>query len=103
MAKEYAKSFYNGPAWIKCKNSFMKSKNHICERCGGVAYIVHHKKYITPKNINDTNITLNWNNLQALCLECHNIIHGDSKAMVEGVSFDDNGDLIYSPPHDKKC
>lgn len=99
MAKEYAKSFYNSSAWIKCRNSFMNSKNHICERCGEVAYIVHHKKHITPTNINDPNITLNWDNLQALCLECHNVIHGSGKAMVKGVSFDENGDLIYTPPH----
>lgn len=99
MEKKYSKGFYNSAQWIKCRNSFMKSKNYICERCGGVAKIVHHKKHITPMNINDFNITLNWDNLQALCLECHNIIHGNSQAMATGVSFDENGELIYTPPH----
>lgn len=102
MAKEYARSFYSSSAWIKCRNSFMKSKNYICERCGGAAYIVHHKIHITPENINDTNITLNWDNLQALCLECHNTVHGNGPATIEGVSFDSNGDLIYNPPHQQK-
>lgn len=101
MAKEYAKEFYKSKVWKKCRKGFMQSKNYICERCGASAYIVHHKKHITPMNINDTNITLKWNNLQALCLECHNVIHG-SNATVEGVSFNDNGDLIYSPPVIKK-
>lgn len=99
MAKEYAKSFYNSSAWKKCRNGFMKSKNYICERCGGTAYIVHHKKHITPSNINDMNITLNWDNLQALCLDCHNVVHGNGEATIKGVSFDEKGDLIYIPPH----
>lgn len=101
MAQEYAKSFYKSSAWIKCRNSFMKSKNYICERCGDTAKIVHHKKHITPSNINDMNITLNWDNLQALCIDCHNVIHGNGGATVKGVSFDENGDLIYIPPHSK--
>ena len=93
--KRYNQGFYKSSAWIKCRNGFMKSKNYICERCGKPAYIVHHKKHITPKNINDPNITLNWDNLQALCLECHNFVHRTS-ATADGVSFDENGDLIYS-------
>lgn len=101
MAKEYAKGFYNSIQWIKCRSSFMKSKNYICERCGGLAKIVHHKKHITPMNINDFNITLNWDSLQALCLECHNSVHGIGGATVDGVAFDENGDLIYTPPHNK--
>ena len=52
-------------------------------------------------NINDFNITLNWDNLQALCLECHNSVHGIGGATVDGVAFDENGDLIYTPPHNK--
>ena len=101
MAKEYAKGFYNSIQWIKCRSSFMKSKNYICERCGGLAKIVHHKEHITPMNINDVNITLNWDNLQALCLECHNSVHGIGGTTVDGVAFDENGDLIYTPPHNK--
>lgn len=97
MAKEYAKKFYKSKEWIKCRNSFMKSKNYICERCGGVAYIVHHKKHITPLNINNPNITLNWDNLQALCHNCHNAVHGNGEACISGVTFDENGDLIYTP------
>ena len=102
MAKEYAKSFYNSVEWKKCREAFMKSKHYICERCGGSAYIVHHKEHITPYNINNINITLNWNNLQALCLECHNLVHGRGEAIIEGVSFDENGELIYIPPGEVK-
>lgn len=97
MAHEYAISFYNSKQWIKCKDGFMKSKNHVCERCGGLAYIVHHKKHITPFNINDPNITLSWDNLQALCLNCHNAVHSNGGACIDGVSFDSEGNLIYTP------
>ena len=37
---------------------------------------VHHIKFITPNNINDPSITLNWNNLVALCREHHRARHG---------------------------
>ena len=96
MAKEYAKDFYYSTKWKKCRRGFMSSKHYICERCGRPAKIVHHKIHITPMNINDPEITLNWNNLQALCHECHNIVHG-SEATIKEVSFDENGDLIYTP------
>lgn len=38
-------------------------------------YIVHHKSYIDVKNIWDTGITLNFDNLELLCIDCHNKEH----------------------------
>lgn len=73
--KEYARGFYTSKEWRSCSRGYMTSKHYICERCGGVATICHHKKYITPANITDTSITLSWDNLEALCQECHNIEH----------------------------
>lgn len=97
MAKEYAKSFYKGTAWEKCRDGYMESRHYICERCGGVAVICHHRKHITPANINDPNITLNWDNLEALCMDCHNVEHMSGSATVKGLMFDSNGDLIPAP------
>ena len=37
--------------------------------------IVHHKIPIDPTNINNPDITLNWNNLQYVCRDCHAKIH----------------------------
>lgn len=102
MARDFALSFYQSKQWTRCRDAFMKSKYNICERCQGIAYIVHHKVHITPSNINDPNITLDWNNLQALCHDCHNAVHGKGEAFIEGVSFDSNGDLIYVPPIPEK-
>ena len=73
--KEYARSFYTGKQWKETSKAFMTSKNYICERCGAVATICHHIKYITPENITDPFITLNWENLEALCIDCHNAEH----------------------------
>ena len=58
----------------------MNSVNHLCERClrNGLvvpAEIVHHKIELTPNNINNPDITLSYDNLEAVCRECHSDIH----------------------------
>lgn len=98
MAKEWARSFYNSDRWIKCRDSYMQSKKYICERCGEIAVICHHKIHLTPNNIDDPDITLNWDNLKAVCLDCHNRIHGNGENVTrKGLMFDDNGNLIKTP------
>lgn len=93
--KEYAKEFYKSSAWQKCRLGYMQSKSFICERCGGIAKIVHHKKYISPNNIQDTGITLSWSNLEALCQECHNKEHMTNNTVcAEGLKFDETGNLV---------
>ena len=72
----------------------MESKHYVCERCGKPAYIVHHKTYITPANINDPNITLNWQNLEALCQACHQREHMEKPVTEAGLIFDDKGNLV---------
>lgn len=95
MAKDYALSFYKGRAWIKCRDGYMQSQHYVCERCGELAEICHHKIYISPENIHDPNITLNWDNLEALCRTCHQHEHfKDGDICAEGLAFDTNGNLI---------
>jgi len=53
MAKEYAKKFYNTRAWKECREGYIKSVYGLCEKCQKTGHIVHHKKYITPQNINN--------------------------------------------------
>lgn len=55
------------------------------------AFFVHHKTYITTQNIDDTSVTLNWKNLEALCKTCHNQEHFKYN---QDFNFDENGDLI---------
>lgn len=93
--KDYAKGFYNGRAWKRTQAAYMASQHYVCERCGNLARIVHHKTYITPQNINDLNITLSFSNLEALCMDCHNKEHMSGEVCAKGISFNANGDLIY--------
>ena len=88
--KEYARSFYQSKAWRDISRLYMTSKNYVCERCGGVGVICHHKKYITPANIGDLSITLNMDNLECLCRECHNREHSLKRSRV---LFDDQGNI----------
>ena len=75
VAKDYIKSFYNSRAWKSCRESYLKSKGYVCERCGGLATMVHHREYISVSNHTDPNILTNFDNLEALCYECHNKEH----------------------------
>jgi len=97
MAKDYAKAFYNSKAWIACKNGYMQSQHYICERCGDIATVCHHKIHLTPENIHDPYITLNWERLEAVCITCHNLEHNSKGIIREGLAFDSQGNLVKTP------
>ena len=95
MARDFSKKFYNSKEWIKCREAFKQSKYGICERCGMPGEEVHHKIYLTPDNINNPYITLNWDNLELLCSSCHSKEHNSKyESLREDVQFDKNGDLV---------
>lgn len=100
--KPWAEQFYKSKAWTDCRDAYFISQHGICQRCHGAGKIVHHKIALTPENINDPNITLNWENLELLCQDCHNKEHSCTDVTAEGLAFDENGDLIakqhYPPP-----
>lgn len=84
MASEEAARFYKSMAWRNCRDAFIKSKGGLCERClkKGLyipGEIVHHRVYISPDNIDDPGILLNWNNLELLCRKCHALEHDSRK------------------------
>lgn len=94
MARDFAEAFYKSAAWLHCRAAYIEHVHGLCERCRRPGYIVHHKKYLTPENINDPDITLNFDNLEYLCLDCHNAEHGSRGAAVkDGLCFDFSGDL----------
>lgn len=79
--KEYATQFYSSSAWQACRKAYAKSKGGLCEKCllKGLytpGEIVHHKIHLTPENIELPEVTLNWNNLELVCRECHAVEHG---------------------------
>lgn len=92
--KPWAEKFYKSKAWRDCRDAYFTFKHGLCERCNGPGKIVHHKDYLTPQNINDPNVTLNFDNLELLCQECHNEEHLGTGATVRGLKFDENGDLV---------
>lgn len=103
MAKEFAKGFYNSAAWKRCRLGYIQLRFGICEHCGkaiGTHGIVHHKMPLTPQNINNPAITLNWDNFKYLCTECHNAVDV-AGAVREDVMFDADGDLISRPEQAK--
>ncbi|WP_423408031.1 HNH endonuclease [Heyndrickxia sp. MSNUG] len=98
MAKPWAKPFYNSSAWKKCRASYIKKVFGICEHCGEPGYILDHIEELTPENITDPDITLNHENLQYLCLKCHNTKTFEKYSRVrEGFGFDEEGNLIQVP------
>ena len=78
--KEYAEQFYSSKAWQHCREGYRKSKQGLCEQClkaGRIeaGIIVHHKVHISPNNIHIPEVTLNYDNLELLCRQCHSNMH----------------------------
>ena len=72
----FAYDFYRSWPWIKCARAYKKERGGLCERCLEKGIItpgeeVHHKIRLTPENIEDPQISLNWENLELLCKNCH--------------------------------
>lgn len=72
-------TFYNSIAWKRCRAEYLRL-NPFCEEClkefrFTPATHVHHKIFLNAKNVNDPAISLNPDNLEAVCLDCHNKIH----------------------------
>lgn len=99
MARKFAKSFYNSKAWKECQKVFKAYKLGVCERCGSAnGTEVHHKIKLTKDNINDPQITLNFDNLELLCQTCHAQHHNRKHGFCRNdVCFDEYGDLIKKP------
>lgn len=96
--KAYAETFYKSRAWKNCAKAYKASKGGLCERClksGKISAgaVVHHKIHISQKNINDPTITLNWDNLELLCYDCHAAEHGNKKRY----AIDAYGRVITTP------
>lgn len=94
--REFAKTFYTSQAWRDCRKAYRKAAGGLCERCYKAGRltpgeIVHHKIELTPQNICDPDVTLNWDNLMLVCRDCHADIH--SKAHGRYV-VDETGKVI---------
>ena len=105
------KDFYKSKAWKDNRKAFALSRYCICERCGKAVYVsgindylpkenrlryvVHHKEYLNEDNYIDDSVALDWNNLELLCIDCHNKEHNVRQDATRcDLEFDDNGNLI---------
>lgn len=80
MAKAFAKKFYSSKAWQDCRNRYAAKRGHLCENClrKGIyrpGEIVHHKIEIDPVTIYNPEVSLNPDNLELLCRDCHAEMH----------------------------
>lgn len=92
--KRIGQKIYNSTAWTQIRNAYMDKVNWRCERCGGLATICHHREYITAANVNRAEVTLNFENLEALCQECHNREHKHFSRAEGAAIFDAAGDMV---------
>ena len=81
--------FYNSRAWKTTRHAYKHSVGNLCERClaKGIissADVVHHIVPLTEETVNDLNLALNWDNLQALCRKCHGEVHEEIYAKRTG-------------------
>lgn len=95
------KAFYHSAAWKNTRRNYKQSVGGLCERClakGMIvpADIVHHKIPLTDQNVNDLSISLSWDNLQALCRQCHAEVHDDMYAERTGRRYriNNNGQVV---------
>lgn len=97
-ADKRVEQFYKSRAWKDARAAYIISMNGLCERCKAKGIekpgnYVHHKDYITVLNVDDPNITLNPDNFELLCFDCHQQEHFPVDISYE---FDEEGNLI--PP-----
>lgn len=84
MARDFASTFYQSDAWVRCRKGYLAKVGGLCERCAAKglvvpAEIVHHKTPLTALNIHRPEIALNYDNLMALCRDCHGAVHRPEK------------------------
>ena len=103
-APELQKAFYNSKEWQRCRAEYLSMVGGLCERCEAKGKInparfVHHKEYISLNNIQDPEVLLSFDNLEALCFDCHNSEHFKSKRRYR---IDEYGRVqirdLHSPP-----
>lgn len=102
MARDFSRAFYSSALWLRCRSGYIALRRSIdggmCETCHErPGYIVHHKTELTPENINDPDIALNFDNLKYDCLTCHNKENGRGAKEAEGLVryvFDEEGNMI---------
>ena len=109
MSYGIRKEFYQSKAWQDVRKTVWIKQNLLCNRCHKPVYvdgisdylpkgkrrtgIVHHKIYLDDSNVSDKDITLNIDNLEGLCKDCHEKEHNKGQATRNNYYFDEDGNL----------
>jgi len=79
MAIDPIHAFYCRREWLQLAHACKIKSGGVCAGCGDVFDLndlrPHHKIELTLDNIDDANITLNPDNIEVLCHNCHNLKH----------------------------
>lgn len=94
MAREFSRKFYKSKAWKQCREYIFNKYHGLCNKCGAPGEEVHHVTWLSPKNIDDPEITLGEDNLVLLCRNCHVAIHRKVNVTKGEYKFNDNGELV---------
>lgn len=101
MARSIPSSFYKTKKWEKCRRAYL-SLHPYCERCEAAGIIkpaehVHHKIHLTADNYRNPELAYGFDNLEALCIDCHNKEHFGAQDVRDGLYFDKDGNLRKAP------
>ena len=96
------KTWYDSPRWRVPRDKYKAKRIEIdggmCELCRDeLGYIVDHIKELNEHNFDDINVRLSEDNLQYICLKCHNQkTFKRQAALAEGYYINERGEVC---PH----
>lgn len=78
--RDFAERLYKSKRWQRNRDAYAASVGGLCEACAEQGLIVpgeivHHIIELTPENIDDPSITMDWSNLELVCRDCHGKRH----------------------------
>lgn len=91
--------FYASKAWQDLRKMRIMEVNGRCERCGRdfsddtSKLVGHHKRHLTDETLADPAVALDPENIEVLCLGCHNLEHERGFGGKRRQVF-----LVYGPP-----
>jgi len=94
MPKDWAKSFYNSGVWKTVRRQALSRDHYTCTHCYRRAEHVHHIIELSPDNLHDYTISLNPDNLQSLCMLCHDKETKGCADLPQGFIFNEDGQVV---------
>lgn len=96
--RQFAESFYKSKRWQANRDAYAGSVGGLCEACARMGLvvpgeIVHHKVELTPENIHNPIIAMDWSNLELVCRDCHGKRH-PKRTGARRYTVDENGNVL---------